>query len=896
MKRLFLNRFLSTLAVAGCLLVTQSVQGASTNLVLRTRTITWQAGISAQLSNQLNLAAPAGKPVPAFVMFTNSLSLSNHQLLQSSGVRLEEYLRDDSYAALLPSATFLTNSSVLALVFAAAHWLPSDKIQVAATTNQLPFWAYKPQSNTMNLLVGFWRSIDQSTVTNDLASVGLTGLRYGADNSWAVVVPVLPLTNFAQILTNLASLLSVRSIQPGPLPYFPLNETGRLSAKTDDAQGFVPSTGNYGKVSGNAVRIAICDNGIDPGHHDFSPASRFYQPATAGTAPGGIPGNHATHVGSVALGNGADSPSRARRGHAPLAKIGNYYTNFGANVDLFYKALALDGADVSNHSYVQSWTIYDLLAASLDIIVRGDGTASGGKLVPARPSVWGAGNNGFAAPANYDNEEGYYSVFTSAKNTLSVGSIDTEKTPDERLSWFSSCGPTLDGRIKPDLVAPGCRNSISGSGIMAAKSPPGYPGVNNYSGMSGTSMAAPVVSGIIALLMHQYQKTFSIFPNASDPPKLQPATYKAMLIHTARDLIKLAPWPPEFPGTPNEKKVDWENPDTGTAVLYYEGPDFATGYGLVNAEEARSRIAQSSQWGEGTIPSEGSSQSWCIDVPAGATEVKVVLAWDDDAGTGTLPETPPRLVHDLDLVLKAPNGTLHLPWTLTALPLTSIPADGAKDPISPSNVLPAVRAPDHLNNVEMVTVRATAAAPLITGIWKATITGFDLPMGKTQRYGIVSSHPMSQSCPPDTPVPQRDICSIFPRACDPQFLCIPRLKVVRRYFHGSYIQFPVNCPVPIDEICKYVINCPGCDHGSALQLCPGFLMKVQGVPKDAVVIVFNEQGQILDQSSRERKMLTLTVPQHPPGSRQFVLVMPKLVTPERWAGLPEYLKLKFDFK
>ena len=66
---------------------------------------------------------------------------------------------------------------------------------------------------------------------------------------------------------------------------------------------------------------------------------------------------------------------------------------------------------------MQSYTVYNAEAADLDLIVRGDAVDEE-EAVPARPQVWGVGNNGLAA--EYDDEEGYYSVHASAKNTIAL--------------------------------------------------------------------------------------------------------------------------------------------------------------------------------------------------------------------------------------------------------------------------------------------------------------------------------------------------------------------------------------------------------------------------------------------------------------------------------------------
>lgn len=113
-------------------------------------------------------------------------------------------------------------------------------------------------------------------------------------------------------------------------------------------------------------------------------------------------------------------------------------------------------------------------------------------------------------------EEGYHTVSITdpgnAEGVITVGATHREYPHTYGVSYFSSRGPTGDGRCKPDLVAPGEK--------IVAPVPP-----EDYEYKDGTSMAAPHVSGAAAILMARHSELIG-----------QPARIKQVLCDSATDL------------------------------------------------------------------------------------------------------------------------------------------------------------------------------------------------------------------------------------------------------------------------------------------------------------------------------------------------------------------------
>ncbi len=215
-------------------------------------------------------------------------------------------------------------------------------------------------------------------------------------------------------------------------------------------------------------------------------------------------------------------------------------------------------------------------------------------------------------------------------------------------------------------------------------------------------------------------------------------------------------------------------------VRFFPGPDFASGWGLLNAQAAVVAVSDR-QIGQWQLARTGDSFTVSFDVPRGSAPVRVTLAWDDPPPVvAAIPpdSTTPKLVNDLDLELIAPDGqTRHFPFSLnqsfytqdgtrelsteeqvpgTLLTVkthltpridpTVITANGVDYVNHDIPLRPAVRGRDHLNNVEQVLVENDQA---VSGKWTAKVTAFSLDATKgPQRFSLIGPWNRKDTDPP----------------------------------------------------------------------------------------------------------------------------------------------------
>ena len=292
---------------------------------------------------------------------------------------------------------------------------------------------------------------------------------------------------------------------------------GTQKARTDfGLDGNMDSAATY---SQNDIVIAVIDTGIDPNHVDLDGGKIIgwkdfatNQPNPYDQVPGC--GGHGTHVSSIAAGEGQGNPlykgvasGAALVGVKVLKRQGNDCVGTTANVNAGVQWVidnkALYGIEIFNMSIGSAGS--------------SDGTDSTSLIVD---SAVDAGLVGTVAAGNEGPKKYTIGSPAAAAKAITVGAMAdvepgtaTAGLPAKGfyLAYFSSRGPTADGRIKPDISAPGVKITAAKAGTT-----------NDYIQYNGTSMSSPFVAGLAGLML-QADST------------LTPAAVKSKIAATAID-------------------------------------------------------------------------------------------------------------------------------------------------------------------------------------------------------------------------------------------------------------------------------------------------------------------------------------------------------------------------
>ena len=338
---------------------------------------------------------------------------------------------------------------------------------------------------------------------------------------------------------------------------------------------------------------------------------------------------------------------------------------------------------------------------------------------PDMTIVFSASNDGPAPATLAGGPQESKNVITSC---ASANGRQPLVSPDA-AAIFSSHGPTLDGRIKPDVCTPGQVNVSPKGGT-----------VDQDQYLQGTSMSGPMLVGLVTLVRQYFWDGFGPngsqgfargtrdFGNRHNPSA---ALVKAVTINSAQ---RMRGWYTGDDGDDRAQDGMWPSNGQGWGkveldkALYFPGDDRAL-YTVDRPSDATSGIET------------GNDVTEFIDVAPGQP-LDVTLTWTDPPAA--LPAGTPLLVNDLDLVVTAPDGTEYLGNEFTTQSPTMGPGG---DPAADVGESVSGGLADSNNNVEGV--RLAAPKP---GRYQVTVRGTNVAEGP-QGYALAVSGRIATDSP-----------------------------------------------------------------------------------------------------------------------------------------------------
>jgi len=570
----------------------------------------------------------------ALLQFQQIPSAAVKASLAQQGILLHDYVPHFSYTATIMgnlSATVLQKAGVRAIMALTLQ----DKMHPALPKNTLPYWAVKVPG-TIDVWVQFSQAFTATEVQTALKEKNIDVLASPLQQYRVLAVRIA-----ANRLPELAAYPFIAYVQAAPPADEPLNNNSRSGSRGNLLNASVAEGGRG--LNGEGITIGIGDNSDIQQHIDFN-GRLINRAATTHTS-------HGTHVSGTAAGGGYISETA--RGYAPKSTIISQVFNgilFHAPTYVQDYGMVLTNNSYGNTVGCEFNGIYDLYAQVMD---------QQAFELPHLQHVFATGNSGTDDCAPYP--KGFGTVlggYQSAKNVLCVG--NTFANAD--LAANSSKGPVRDGRLKPEITA-------MGSGVISA-----FP-TNRYGSSSGTSMAAPAVTGGLALLYQRYRQLH----NAENP---QSALMKALVCNGAADKGN-------------------------------NGPDYSFGFGWMNLQRSL-HMLENQHYFKGNV-SNGSVQTHTVTVPANTSALKVMLYWHDPAASLI---SSRALIHNLDLEVASGTLATQLPQVLNATPAAV--------------QFPSQSGEDKLNNIEQVIINQPAA-----GTYTIQIKGSTIGQTPEQEYFVV---------------------------------------------------------------------------------------------------------------------------------------------------------------
>jgi subtilisin family serine protease len=664
-----LSRTGCNLLAAGLALVYLSAAGQTKQIRLRNGTITTtpasKAVAAAQFQTQgLSVQAPASGLF--LVQFENPLQPAERAELQTLGVELLKYVPEDAFIARFNNVS-PDKVGALGYVRWVGPYRPDYKIHpslsVAARSTLQP-----NQLVAVNILISpDARLAEIAGVRSLLSSVQHESrLRQGT---------ILRGSLDPARLQALAQSGSVLWIERAPRRKL-VDELASKVVGGDDGHVGTPTVTQQLGYGGAGVTVCVADTGLDTGstntmHPDLRGRVTGFK--NYGSLTDGSDGyGHGTHCAGIVAGNAAtgekdpDTGAFYGLGVASGASLfierifdadANEVSPAPADADLTRDAVRT-GAQIGANSWgndVQGE--YDIDAAQFDELVRDADASTPGD----QPYIleFSAGNAGPDSETMDSPASGKNVIATGASENVPGTLAETYglyADGSDTMADFSSRGPCEDGRIKPDLVAPGTWIASAASSAAPDEAAIAWSPIDNfYVFMGGTSMSGPHAAGAAAVFVQYYK---SLHTNAVPSPAL----VKAALINSADELDESNGGPGPIPN--NDE--GWGRINLANIIVT----------NLNNAPRYYQYLDQS------VLLTSGQVYVQHVLVRSPGQPLKITMAYTDVPG---FPGAIPALVNDLDLEVVGPDGTLY-----------------RGNQFSGGESVPNAPSPDNLNNVEAV--------------------------------------------------------------------------------------------------------------------------------------------------------------------------------------------------
>ena len=415
-------------------------------------------------------------------------------------------------------------------------------------------------------------------------------------------------------LVEIAAQPSLRILRFEPL-FSGDNNQARTHMKTSQMTSYF-TTG----LDGSGQIVAVADSGLDEDHGDFGTRILSSNDVIGDGSTADKHSGHGTHVACTVLGDGTQGG----------------YSGVATSAELYFQAMEND-----NTGNFQSPSLNYLLNSAYSAGAYTHTNSWGSSLesdqgkytsesedVDDRSNYYDRyynGRNGLTilfAAGNDGPDSGTVGAPSTAKNTITVGNHQNRYSgaPDSIMSG-SSRGPTDDGRIKPDIIAPGgyvrsCRAQEAGDTAGATWSN------TYYLEYTGTSMATPNAAGA-AVMVREYLEEIA------QRPSPQGALVKALLILGAEDV--------------------------GARDI----PNDDEGWGRLNLRNTLAPTTGQGIWVDdrSVLSGTGNSKTYTFNISQGNSRFKTVLAWSDERGS---PFSNTQLVNNLDIEVTNPSGDVFL--------------------------------------------------------------------------------------------------------------------------------------------------------------------------------------------------------------------------------------------